>query len=107
MTIAREEIFGPVLTILGYDSVEHAVEIANDTEYGLAGYVAGADVEMARSVARRIRSGWVVINDGFDFNAPFGGFKKSGNGREWGELGFHEYLETKAILGYAPTKAAH
>jgi aldehyde dehydrogenase (NAD+) len=104
MTIAREEIFGPVLTILGYDSIDQAVEIANDTEYGLAGYVAAADVEKARAVARRIRSGWVVINGGFDFNAPFGGYKKSGNGREWGEFGFHEYVETKSILGYAPDK---
>jgi aldehyde dehydrogenase (NAD+) len=68
MTIAREEIFGPVLTILGYDSVDHAVEIANDTDYGLAGYVAGADLGQARAVARRIRAGWVAINDGFDFS---------------------------------------
>jgi aldehyde dehydrogenase (NAD+) len=105
MTIAREEIFGPVLTILGYNSLDQAVEIANDTEYGLAGYVAAADVEKARAVARRIRSGWVVINGGFDFNAPFGGYKRSGNGREWGEFGFHEYLETKSILGYAPDKS--
>jgi aldehyde dehydrogenase (NAD+) len=107
MTIAREEIFGPVLTILGYDSIEQAIEIANDTEYGLASYVAAASVENARAVARRLRSGWVVINDGFDFNAPFGGYKKSGNGREWGEGGFHEYLETKAILGYSPAKPAN
>ncbi|MEX5631551.1 aldehyde dehydrogenase family protein [Parafrankia sp. FMc2] len=99
-TIAREEIFGPVLTILSYDSLDEAVEIANDTEYGLAGAVAGADLEQARAVARRIRAGWVTINDGFDFDAPFGGIKKSGNGREWGEFGFHEYLETKGILGY-------
>jgi aldehyde dehydrogenase (NAD+) len=106
MTIAREEIFGPVLTILGYDSLDQAVEIANDTEYGLAGYVAAADLDKARAVARKIRSGWVVINDGFDFNAPFGGYKKSGNGREWGEFGFQEYLETKSILGYAPPTAA-
>jgi aldehyde dehydrogenase (NAD+) len=106
MTIAREEIFGPVLTILGYDNVDQAIELANDTEYGLAGYVAAADVEKARAVARKIRSGWVVINGGFDFNAPFGGYKKSGNGREWGELGFHEYVETKSILGYAPNKPA-
>jgi aldehyde dehydrogenase (NAD+) len=105
MTIAREEIFGPVLTILGYSNIDQAVEIANDTEYGLAGYVAAADVEKARAVARRIRSGWVVINGGFDFNAPFGGYKKSGNGREWGEFGFHEYVETKSILGYAPDKS--
>ena len=106
MTIAREEIFGPVLTILGYDSLDQAVEIANDTEYGLAAYVAAADVEKARGLARKIRSGWVVINDGFDFNAPFGGYKKSGNGREWGEGGFQEYLETKAVLGYSPAKAS-
>jgi aldehyde dehydrogenase (NAD+) len=102
MTIAREEIFGPVLTILGYDSVDHAIEIANDTEYGLAGYVAGADQAAARAVASRIRAGWVAVNDGFDFNCPFGGYRKSGNGREWGEFGFHDYLETKGILGYAP-----
>jgi aldehyde dehydrogenase (NAD+) len=101
MTIAREEVFGPVLTILGYDDVDQAVEVANDTEYGLASYVAGADLEKARSVARLLRSGWVVINGGFDFNAPFGGYKRSGNGREWGSAGFHEYLETKAVLGYA------
>ena len=105
MTIAREEIFGPVLTILGYDTVDHAVEIANDTEYGLAGYVAGEDIQQARTIARRMRSGWVVINDAFDFHAPFGGYKKSGNGREWGEFAFDEYLETKAILGYAPQTA--
>jgi aldehyde dehydrogenase (NAD+) len=106
MTIAREEIFGPVATILGYDGVDHAIEIANDTEYGLAGYVAGADLEKARAVARRIRAGWVAINDGFDFGCPFGGYKKSGNGREWGEFGFHDYLEIKGILGYAPDEAA-
>ncbi|ADP82427.1 aldehyde dehydrogenase family protein [Pseudofrankia inefficax] len=101
MTIAREEIFGPVLTIIGYDSVEDAIEIANDTEYGLAGYVAGADLDACRAVARRIRAGWVGINDAFDFQCPFGGYKQSGNGREWGEFGFQEYLETKGILGYA------
>ncbi|NLE79675.1 MAG: aldehyde dehydrogenase family protein, partial [Rhodococcus sp.] len=84
MTIAREEIFGPVLTILGYDSIDHAIEIANDTDYGLAGFVAGTDLELARQVARRIRVGNVAINDAFDFGAPFGGYKKSGNGREWG-----------------------
>jgi aldehyde dehydrogenase (NAD+) len=100
MTVAREEIFGPVLVILGYDGVDNAVEIANDTEYGLAGYVAGADLDQARAVARRIRAGWVAINDGFDFGCPFGGYKKSGNGREWGEFGFHDYLEIKGILGY-------
>jgi aldehyde dehydrogenase (NAD+) len=102
MTIAREEIFGPVLVILGYDNVQHAVEIANDSEFGLAGNVAGADLSAARAVARQIRAGWVSINDGFDFKAAFGGYKKSGNGREWGETGFHEYLELKSILGFEP-----
>ncbi|TDV49897.1 aldehyde dehydrogenase family protein [Actinophytocola oryzae] len=102
MTIAREEIFGPVLTILGYADVDDAVAIANDTEYGLAGYVAGADLDAARAVARRLRAGYISINDGFDFACPFGGYKKSGNGREWGEFGFHDYLEIKGILGYDP-----
>ena len=101
MVIAREEIFGPVLVIIGYDTVDQAIEIANDSDFGLAGNVAGADVEKARAVARQIRAGWVSINDGFDFNAAFGGYKKSGNGREWGEFGFHEYLEIKSLLGYA------
>jgi aldehyde dehydrogenase (NAD+) len=102
MTIAREEIFGPVLVILGYDGVDDAIKIANDTDFGLAGNVAGADLQKARAVARQIRAGWVSINDGFDFQAAFGGYKKSGNGREWGEYGFHEYLEIKSLLGYAP-----
>jgi aldehyde dehydrogenase (NAD+) len=106
MVIAREEIFGPVLVILGYDSVDDAIEIANDTDFGLAGNVAGADLEKVRAVARRIRAGWVSINDGFDFQAAFGGYKKSGNGREWGEFGFHEYLEIKSLLGYVPDRAA-
>ncbi|MFE2688745.1 aldehyde dehydrogenase family protein, partial [Streptomyces mirabilis] len=82
-----------------FDGVDHAVEIANDTEYGLAGHVAGTDLEKARAVARRIRAGGVAINDAFDFGRPFDGYKKSGNGREWGEFGFHDYLETKGILG--------
>src|SRR6201999_1631271 len=106
MTIAREEIFGPVLCILGYDDIDHAVEIANDTDYGLAGYVSAADLDKARAVARRIRAGWVTINHAFDMNAAFGGYKRSGNGREWSEFGFHEYLEVKSTLGYAPEKAA-
>lgn len=104
MTIAREEIFGPVLCILGYDDLDHAVEIANDTRYGLAGYVSGADLDTAREVAGKIRAGWVTINHAFDLNAPFGGYKHSGNGREWSEFGFHEYLEVKSTLGYAPEK---
>ena len=102
MTIAREEIFGPVLCILGYDDLDQALEIANDTEYGLAGYVSGADLDQARAIARRIRAGSVAINHAFDMNAPFGGYKRSGNGREWGQFAFDEYLETKAALGYAP-----
>ena len=102
MVIAQEEIFGPVLAILGYDNIDQAVEIANDTIFGLAGNVAGADLEQVRAVARRIRAGWVGINDGFDFHGAFGGYKRSGNGREWGEFGFHEYVEIKSLLGYAP-----
>jgi aldehyde dehydrogenase (NAD+) len=102
MTIAREEIFGPVLCILEYDDLDHAIEIANDTDYGLAGYVAAADLDAARAVARRIRAGQVAINHAFDLNAPFGGYKRSGNGREWSEYGFDEYLEIKGTLGYAP-----
>jgi aldehyde dehydrogenase (NAD+) len=106
MTIAREEIFGPVLSILGYESLDQAIEIGNDTEYGLAGYVNGADLEQARQVARKIRAGQVSINGGMDMTAPFGGYKMSGNGREWGDFAFHEFLETKAILGHAPKQAA-
>jgi aldehyde dehydrogenase (NAD+) len=102
MTIAREEIFGPVLCILEYDDLDHAIEIANDTEYGLAGYVSAADLEAARAVARRIRAGQVAINHAFDLNTPFGGYKRSGNGREWSEYGFDEYLEIKGTLGYSP-----
>jgi aldehyde dehydrogenase (NAD+) len=105
MTIAREEIFGPVLCILGYDDIDEAVAIANDTEYGLAGYVSAADLDAARAVARRIRAGSVAINHAFDLSSPFGGYKKSGNGREWSEFGFHEYLETKSTMGYAPAAA--
>ncbi|MDZ7886017.1 MAG: aldehyde dehydrogenase family protein [Mycobacterium sp.] len=101
MVIAREEIFGPVLCILGYDDLDQAVEIANDTDYGLAGYVWAGDIEKAREVARRIRAGSVAINHAFDIAAPFGGYKASGNGREWGDFGFHEYLEVKAALGYS------
>lgn len=102
MVIAREEIFGPVLCIIGYDDLDQAIQIANDTDYGLAGYVWAADIDAARTVARRIRAGSVAINHAFDINAPFGGYKSSGNGREWGDFGFHEYLEVKAAVGYAP-----
>lgn len=105
MTIAREEIFGPVLVVIGYDDIDDAVAIANDSPFGLAGYVSGADPEQCRAVARRMRTGWISINGGFDFHAPFGGYKKSGNGREWGEFGFHEYVEIKSMLGYEPAPA--
>ena len=100
MTIAREEIFGPVLSLIGYEDDDDAVRIANDTSYGLSGYVSGQS-ERARGVARRIRTGNVHLNGApVDNKAPFGGYKQSGNGREWGRYGFEEFLETKAIMGY-------
>lgn len=98
MTIAREEIFGPVLVIIPYDSEEEAVEIANDTEYGLAGGVWSGDPERAKGVARRLRTGQVEVNGGgFNPMAPFGGYKQSGNGREFGAFGLEEFLEVKAM----------
>lgn len=97
--VAREEIFGPVLVIIGYDDVEDAIAIANDSNFGLGGYVSGSDVDLARNIARKLRTGAVWVNGGFDFHAPFGGYKRSGNGREWGEHGFAEYLEVKSIIG--------
>ena len=101
MTIAREEIFGPVLCVIPYQDVDEAVAIANDTEYGLAAYVWGSDLEQARSVAARLQAGQVCLNgDSGDFSAPFGGYKQSGNGRESGPEGLEEFLETKAVLGY-------
>ncbi|MGR4866663.1 aldehyde dehydrogenase family protein [Caulobacter sp. LARHSG274] len=107
MTIAREEIFGPVLAILGYDGVDQAVEIGNDTEYGLAAYVSGTDLDQVREVASRLRAGQVILNGaGPDLMAPFGGYKMSGNGREWGDHAFGEFLETKAVLGYSAKIAA-
>ena len=100
MTIAREEIFGPVLSILPYDTEEQAVRMANDTVYGLSGYVSG-DLDHARRVAAQLRTGNVHLNGaGPDFAAPFGGYKQSGNGREWGEFGLEEFLEVKAVMGY-------
>jgi aldehyde dehydrogenase (NAD+) len=100
MRIARQEIFGPVLTIIPYDSIDQAIAISNDTEYGLAAYVWGADQEVLARCAAQLRAGRVCFNGASgDLFAPFGGYKQSGNGREWGEFGFHEYLETKAILG--------
>jgi aldehyde dehydrogenase (NAD+) len=102
MTIAREEIFGPVISIMGFKDEDEAVEIANDTSYGLAGYVSAGSVDRARSIARRIRAGNININGvPNERAAPFGGYKQSGNGREWGKFGLEEFLEVKAIAGFA------
>ena len=101
MTIAREEIFGPVLSIIPYDDEDEAIRIANDTPYGLSGYVSSGDLDRARRVASRLRAGMVHINNAdAHILAPFGGYKHSGNGREWGAHGMEEYLEVKSIYGY-------
>jgi len=101
MTIAREEIFGPVLTIIGAKDEAEAVHIANDTPYGLAGYVTGASVEDAKRVGRQIRAGNVNLQGvPNDRTAPFGGYKQSGNGREWGKYGLEDFLEVKAVAGF-------
>jgi aldehyde dehydrogenase (NAD+) len=101
MTIAREEIFGPVLSIIPYADEDDAVRIANDTPYGLSGYVSSSDLGRARKIAARLRTGMVHINGAsLDSAAPFGGFKQSGNGREWGAHGIDEFLEVKSIYGY-------
>ena len=106
MTIAREEIFGPVLAMLPYDTLEDAIRAGNDTVYGLAAYVQGPEDE-ARQVALRLRAGQVNINGAApDFMAPFGGYKQSGNGREWGDHAFTEFLEVKAVLGWSQAQAA-
>ena len=103
MTIAREEIFGPVLCIIPYESEDDAVRIANDTPYVLSGFVTSGNLDRARRVAKRIRSGNIHINYARpDFAGCFGGYKQSGNGREWGESGLEEFLELKAVFGYAP-----
>jgi len=101
MSIAREEIFGPVLVIIGYDNEDDAVAIANDTDYGLAAYVSSTEMERAKIVARRLRAGQVAINYiGGTSDTPFGGYKQSGNGREKGKWGLAEFLELKAITGF-------
>jgi aldehyde dehydrogenase (NAD+) len=101
MVIAREEIFGPVLSIIGYKDEDDAIRIANDTPYGLAGYVSSANSERARHVARRLRAGNINLNGApNERGAPFGGYKHSGNGREWGRFGLEEYLEVKAVAGW-------
>ena len=106
MTIAREEIFGPVLSLIGYDNIEHAITIANDSPFGLSGYVFGNDPATIHEVAARLRVGQVIVNHATpDPLAPFGGYKQSGNGREWGAHAFEGFLEVKAVLG-APQPAA-
>jgi aldehyde dehydrogenase (NAD+) len=109
MVIAREEIFGPVLVIEPYDSVDEAVQIANDTPYGLAAYVHAPTLEQAREVGARIRAGQVNLNGDLDLldpRAPFGGVKMSGNGREWGAFGLESFLEEIAYVGYQPAAGA-
>ena len=99
MTIAREEIFGPVLCMIPYSTLDEAVQVANDTEYGLSGYVYAGSAEEAMPVARRLRTGMVHLNGAMnDINAPFGGYKMSGNGREWGAHGIEDFLEIKAVM---------
>ncbi len=100
MEIAREEIFGPVITLITYEDEDEAVRIANDTVYGLSGFVSSNDADRARAVARRMRTGMVHVNGtGLDFNAPFGGYKQSGNGREYAQWGLQEFLEVKSVFG--------
>ena len=101
MTIEREEVFGPVLAVIGYQDEDDAVRIANDTVYGLAAYVSSADLDHARAIAARLRAGTVNLNyPAWDVRAPFGGFKQSGNGREYADFGIDDYLELKAVVGY-------
>ena len=98
MTIAREEVFGPVLVLIPYSDEEEAIEIANNTAYGLSAYIQTGDIERGKHIARKLRAGMVRINHApHSYNIPFGGYKQSGNGREWGKYGFEDYLEIKAI----------
>ena len=101
MTIAQDEIFGPVLAVIDYSTEDEAIEIANGTQYGLGGYVFSGSLEHGGAVGRRIRAGRVFLN-GFPSNAaaPMGGYKRSGNGREMGQFGLEEYLEVKALIGF-------
>jgi aldehyde dehydrogenase (NAD+) len=100
--VAQQEVFGPVLAILPYRDEEEAVEIANDSPYGLASYVQSGDIDKARSIARRLRTGNVFLNgNNYDPIAPFGGYKQSGNGREWGDFAFDDFLEIKGVVGYS------
>jgi aldehyde dehydrogenase (NAD+) len=103
MEIAREEVFGPVLSIIGYDTEEEAITIANDTDYGLGGYVHSKNIDHARAIAAQIRAGYISLNNaGLDLNVPFGGYKQSGNGREFGDQAFGEFLEYKSMVGFSP-----
>lgn len=103
MRIAQEEIFGPVLVMIPYKTEDEAVAIANASDFGLSGYVQSSNIERARKVAKRMRTGMVCLNGaGPDLGAPFGGYKQSGNGREWGKYGLEDYLETKAVMGFVP-----
>jgi aldehyde dehydrogenase (NAD+) len=111
MTIAREEVFGPVLSMLFYGNEDEAVSIANDTIYGLAGYVTSGDLENAKRVGRKLRAGRIYLNGAphgklQDVEAPFGGYKQSGNGREAGVFGLEDFLEIKALIGHEPPQAA-
>jgi aldehyde dehydrogenase (NAD+) len=107
MDIARQEIFGPVLVMIPYGNEEEAIRIANDTPYGLSGYVFAGSDDKAAAIAARLRTGNVHLNGAPGDNAaPFGGYKQSGNGREWGAEGFDEFLETKAIFVPAPPAPA-
>ncbi|MCF8588438.1 aldehyde dehydrogenase family protein [Gordonia liuliyuniae] len=102
MEIAQTEVFGPVLVVIGYDDVDEAVAIGNDTEYGLAGYVSGEDVDEVRRIGSKLRAGSISLNSASpDPSAPFGGYKRSGNGREWSDYAFDEFLEVKSLLGFA------
>ena len=104
MRIAREEIFGPVMTIHTYNSLDEALHLANDSEYGLSGSVWSEDHDKACAIASKPRTGMVHINGaGLDSAAPFGGYKKSGNGREWGRYGLEEFLEVKSVYGANPS----
>ena len=101
MRINQEEMFAPITCVIKAGDLDEAIAIANDTPYGLAGYIQTGDLDHGRKVASRIRAGQVALNYApLDFAAPFGGYKQSGNGREWGEHAFHEFMEVKAILGY-------
>ena len=106
MRVFQEEIFGPVLCITPFRDEAHAIELANATEFGLSGYVQSADVERARRVAGRMRTGMVHLNGApTDGRAPFGGYRQSGNGREWGRFGLEDFLEVKSVMGWEPRRA--